>query len=153
MFAKRNTSGLSTLLLVLHVKFVNTTYFTENHSGPTHCKILAYHSNRFSIYHHHRHIVNREILLSAYLKSRYSKFTVDPARCSTVSSAWSHTPCGLSERKVSLFGPNPTSHRFFLSQLWRSITSRGQKRRRSITSRFQKRLRSSRKISSISARF
>lgn len=115
MFAKRNTSGLFTLLFFLHVKFVNTTYFTENHWGPTHCKILTYHSNRFSVYHHHyhRHIVNREILLSAYLKSRYSKWTVDPARCSTVSSACSHTPCGLSERKVSLFGPNPTSHRFF----------------------------------------
>ena len=50
----------------------------------TQCKIPAYHSNRSSVYHHYRDIVNREILLSVYLKSRYSMFTVLNARCSNV---------------------------------------------------------------------
>jgi len=116
--AKSNTSSLFSMLLFLHVKFASTTYWEKNTKDlNTHCKIPAYHSNRFSNYHHHRDIVNRDILLSVYLKSRYSKFTVDRARCSTLSSAWSHTSCGLSERKLSLFGPNPISQGFFLSQL------------------------------------
>lgn len=120
----------------------------------THRKILAYHSNRVSIYHHHRDIENREILQSVYLKSRYSKFTVDHARCSTFFfSLIPYLMRPVWTKSLSLRTQPYCTEIFFLSQLWRSVTSGGQKRLTSITSRFQKRLRSSRKIFSISVRF